>query len=255
MKRIVKLFLLTISTIFLLLLTIYIFFSIKWKLDSTKNFDLLGDKAPIINLGENSLRDLNKNGRLDPYENPNNTIEVRVEDLVNQMTIEEKAGSIFINMIGVNADGSLMEVPNLFNPFSFLMGSSTEKLIVKKMNHFNIRASHSKENMLKWHNKIQEIGERSRLGIPITIASDPRHGVPNTFGASIFTPYFSKWPSALGLGATQDSLLVYEHAKIVKEEYKAIGIRVALGPMADISTEPRWVRVDGTFGEDFLINS
>ena len=129
MKRIVKLFLLTISIISLLLITIYIFFSIKWKHDSTKNFDLLGDKAPIINLGENSLRDLNKNGRLDPYENPNNTIEERVEDLVNQMTIEEKAGSIFINMIGVNADGTLMEVPNLFNPFSFLMGSSSEKLI------------------------------------------------------------------------------------------------------------------------------
>ena len=99
MKRIVKPFLLTISTIFLLLIIIYIFFSIKWKLDSAKNFDLLGDKAPIINVGGNSLRDLNKNGRLDPYENPNNTIEERVEDLVNQMTIEEKAGSLFINMI------------------------------------------------------------------------------------------------------------------------------------------------------------
>ena len=255
MKKFLKFFLLTITTIFFSLITAYILFSIKWNYDSTKNFDLLGDKAPIINLGKNSLRDLNKNGRLDPYENPENTIDERVEDLVNQMTIEEKAGSLFINMIGVNEDGSLMEVPSLFDPFSFLMGSSSEKLIVKKMNHFNIRASHSKENMLKWYNKIQEIGERSRLGIPITIASDPRHGVPNTFGASIYTPYFSKWPSALGLGATQDSLLVYEHAKIVKEEYKAIGIRVALGPMADISTEPRWVRVDGTFGEDVLVNS
>ena len=255
MKKFLKFFLLTITTIFFSLITVYILFSIKWNYDSTKNFDLLGDKAPIINLGKNSLRDLNKNGRLDPYENPENTVDDRVEDLVNQMTIEEKAGSLFINMIGVNKDGSLMEVPSLFDPFSFLMGSSSEKLIVKKMNHFNIRASHSKENMLKWYNKIQEIGERSRLGIPITIASDPRHGVPNTFGASIYTPYFSKWPSALGLGATQDSLLVYEHAKIVKEEYKAIGIRVALGPMADISTEPRWVRVDGTFGEDVSVNS
>ena len=100
MKRIVKPFLLTISTIFLLLIIIYIFFSIKWKLDSTKNFDLLGDKAPIINVGGNSLRDLNKNGRLDPYENPNNTIEERVEDLVNQMTIEEKAGSFIKKLFG-----------------------------------------------------------------------------------------------------------------------------------------------------------
>ena len=70
-------------------------------------------------------------------------------------------------------------------------------------------------------------GGATRLGIPITIATDPRHGVPTTFGASIHTPYFSKWPSALGLGATRDSLLVYEHGKIVREEYKSIGIRVA----------------------------
>ena len=50
-------------------------------------------------------------------------------------------------------------------------------IVNQKMNHFNIMATHKKENMLKWYNNIQKIGEKSRLGIPITIASDPRHGV------------------------------------------------------------------------------
>ena len=118
------------------------------------------------------------------------------------------------------------------------------------MNHFNIFNVVTKENMLKWSNMVQQIGEKSRLGIPITIASDPRHGVPNTIGPYAYTPFFSSWPSPLGLAASRDNLLVKEHAKIVREEYRAIGITLALGPMADISTEPRWGRVNGTFGED-----
>jgi beta-glucosidase len=109
--------------------------------------------------------------------------------------------------------------------------------------------------MLNWYNAIQKMGERGRLGIPITIASDPRHGVPSTFGASIYTPFFSKWPSALGFGAIGDSTLVAKHAEIVRKEYTAIGIKVALGPMADVATEPRWTRINGTFGEDASLNA
>ena len=46
-----------------------------------------------------AFRDLNKNGRLDPYEDPNQPIETRVEDLLSQMTLEEKAGQMFFSMI------------------------------------------------------------------------------------------------------------------------------------------------------------
>ena len=250
-KRLAYIFL----TILGILVLIYFGFSIKWANETSDIEALLGDVAPKLLIDGHNHRDLNKNGILDVYENPNESIHDRVENLISQMTIEEKSGAMFFNMIGVNEDGSIMEHPNFSDPFSFLMGSSLEKLVIKKMNHFNTRASYDKEKMLSWYNAIQKVAERSRLGIPITIASDPRHGVPETFGASIYTPYFSKWPSALGMGATRDSLLVYEHAKIVREEYKALGIRVALGPMADIATEPRWARINGTFGEDAELNS
>ena len=46
--------------------------------------------------------------------------------------------------------------------------------------------------------------------------------------------FFSKWPSALGLGAIGDSTTVSEYANIIRQEYNAIGIKLALGPMADV---------------------
>ena len=200
----------------------------------------LGPEAPIIDLNGKSYRDLNKNGEIDVYEDKEKSVDKRVEDLISQMTIEEKAGSIFITVIGVEEDGSLLERPTFSDLFSFLFPSSSNMLVNLKMNHFNIMATHKKENMLKWYNKIQKIGERSRLGIPITIASDPRHGVAQSPFSSN-TSFFSKWPSALGLGAIGDSTTVSEYANIVRQEYNAIGIKLALGPMADVSTEPRWV--------------
>ena len=245
-------FFLVISLFFIFLVLI---FYIDKSIETKNIYKLLGNEASIINEGGIIYRDLNKNGKLDIYEDSTKPIDLRVEDLISQMNIDEKAGSVFINMIGVSKDGTIMDIPTFNDPFSFLMDSSSEMIIKMKMNHFNTRAAHSKENMLKWYNSIQKVAEQTRLGIPITIATDPRHGVPTEFGASIYTPYFSKWPSALGMGAIGDSILVQEYARIVREEYSAIGIKVALGPMADIATEPRWTRIDGTFGENSIINA
>ncbi|MEE3034492.1 MAG: glycoside hydrolase family 3 N-terminal domain-containing protein [Bacteroidota bacterium] len=255
MKKVVKGFIYSFLLILGFLIISVTVFYVKKSIAKINNYKLLGKEAPLLVKNRYAYRDLNKNGELDVYEDKNQSIDKRIDDLISQMTIEEKAGSMFINMIGVNKDGTLMEIPSFSDPFSFLMGSTSEMVLIKKMNHFNIRASHSKENMLKWYNSIQKMGEQTRLGIPITIASDPRHGVKNEFGASIYTPYFSKWPSALGLGAIGDSLLVKEYGDIVRQEYKAIGIKMALGPMADIATEPRWTRINGTFGENAETNA
>jgi beta-glucosidase len=58
------------------------------------------------------------------------------------------------------------------------------------------------------------------------------------------------WPEPIGLAATGDPALVEEFGDIARQEYTAVGIRVALHPMADLCTEPRWARTNGTFGED-----
>jgi beta-glucosidase len=61
-----------------------------------------GPEAPFLTQDGISFRDLNKNGRLDPYEDPRRPIEERVEDLVSQMTLEEKAGLMFHPPVAMN---------------------------------------------------------------------------------------------------------------------------------------------------------
>ena len=58
-----------------------------------------------------AFRDLNKNGKLDIYEDSRQPIQSRVADLLGQMTLEEKAGTMFINGASVNDDGSIEEKP------------------------------------------------------------------------------------------------------------------------------------------------
>ena len=136
-------------------------------------------------------------------------------------------------------------------------GKLTESEIINQhINHFNLYGNPKPERLAKRLNNLQKIASRSRLGIPVTISSDPIHEVPNGGGIASFSlDGFSKWPSQLGLAASQDPSLVKQFAEIAREEYLAVGIRTALHPMADLATEPRWARNFGTFGSDNVLSS
>ncbi len=255
MKKFFKILKYVLFSIIALILIAVLVIYINMSNTSKNNMALLGDEAPTLMENGITFRDLNKNGKLDAYENPAADLEERVNDLVSQMNLGEKAGSMFITMIGTTPDGEPMETPILSTePLNLIMSlvlpSNSEMIARKKMNSFNILASLEADKMAKYNNTIQKMAERTRLGIPITIATDPRHGTENNPGASLYTPSFSQWPSSLGLAATRDTILVREFGDIARQEYNAVGIRVALHPMADLATEPRWGRSNGTFGED-----
>lgn len=97
---------------------------------------------------------------------------------------------------------------------------------------------------------MQEIAENTRFGIPLTISTDPRNNFLYVPGASVEAGAFSKWPEATGFAAINDPELTRRYADTVRREYMAVGIREALSPQADLATEPRWARINGTFGED-----
>ena len=199
-----------------------------------------------------AFRDLNKNGKLDPYEDPSQPLEARIDDLLSQMTLAEKAGIMFINGAAVNADGTLDEQPNP-GLFAFDRIAKTQ-LVEHKMNHFNLWQIPGAQSLAIWHNNLQRLAEKSRLGIPVTLASDPR----NHFSSTIFAMAaleFSQWCEPLGLGAIGDAELVRQFADIVRQEYLAVGIRVALHPQLDLATEPRWPRISGSFGEDAALTA
>lgn len=197
-----------------------------------------------------NIRDLNKNGKIDPYEDPERPFEERVDDLLSQMTLEEKAGLMFHNALMANPDGSVMEGEVRFG------GASTSDLIVKKlMNHFNVYALPQPRLAAEWHNRLQELAASTRLGIPVTISSDPRHSFSHNPATAAYADRFSQWPEPIGMAAIGDPRLVQEFGDIARQEYLAVGIRVALHPMADLATEPRWARINGTFGEDAALAS
>ena len=211
-----------------------------------KNLSRLGPEAPSLVVDGKTYRDLNKNGKLDPYEDARCSIDERVHDLLVQMTLEEKAGLMFHAMIGMNPDGSLVEKASMQSGPTV----TSEVVAVKLMNHFNLLYGQKPRVMAEWQNRLQKMAERTRLGIPVTISSDPRHAFSNNLGANLPPGDFSQWPEPTGLAATRDEALIEEFADIARQEYVAAGIRVALHPMADLATEPRWCRINGTFGED-----
>jgi len=195
-----------------------------------------------------TFRDLNKNGKLDPYEDSRQPVEQRVNDVLQQMTLEEKAGMMFINGTKVNADGSLDDKP-AEGMLAGLM-AATKLVDSMKMNHFNLWAIPAPPRELAtWYNNLQQYAANTRLGIPITIASDPR----NHFSNNIFAMQasrFSQWCEPLGLAAIGDTALTRRFAEVSRAEYVSVGIREALHPQVDLATEPRWPRISGTFGED-----
>lgn len=195
-------------------------------------------------------RDLNKNGKIDIYEDPTRPINERVEDLLSQMTLEEKAGLMFHNILPVGMDGNLVEGNTMFGP------TSTAELVRDQyLNHFNVHALPDPRLAAEWHNKLQALAESTRLGIPVTISSDPRHAFSHNPGVGFAATTMSQWPEPIGFGAIADEGVVKEFADIARQEYLALGIRVALHPMADLATEPRWGRINGTFGEDAALSA
>ena len=202
--------------------------------------------APISVSGQD-FRDLNRNGSVDPYEDWRVATADRVENLLSQMTLEEKVGQMFHPPV-------LIEPDPLFRVFLEAMnaGTSIEELISRKsLTHFNFYGGATPQNIAKRLNELQRVAERTRLGIPLSISSDPVHEVPRGGGIASFTlGGVSKWPSQLGFAAGRDANMLETFGKIAAAEYRAMGFSTALHPMSDMATEPRWARNFGTFGSN-----
>ena len=200
-------------------------------------------------------RDLNKNGKLDKYEDPTQPVEARVDDLLSQMSIEEKAGQMFVDGAPVNSDGSLDRDPSKSSGFAANLPAARDSIETLHMTHFNVWSIPDDVLVVaKWHNRLQKFAESQRLGIPLTIASDPR----NHFSSSVYSVSsrgFSMWPEPIGLAAIGDETLAEQFGDFVRREYLAVGFREALHPQIDLATEPRWPRISGGFGEDAELTS
>lgn len=224
-----------------------------------------------------TFKDLSKNGKLDAYEDWRLSPAERSTDLLKRMSLEEKAGMMLIaDMLMANEvpmlSGAAQTKPvtsdfnerdivvdkNQFTgeplPYSIMNTVGTTKGIQKhKMRHFIWRTTSAPADvMARWANKVQALAEGDRLGIPVLFASNPRnHITGGSMGATASSSVgFAKWPSEVGLAAMRDSAAVHQFADMARQEWLATGIRKGYMYMADLLTEPRWQRGEGTLGED-----
>lgn len=182
------------------------------------------------------FRDLNHNGTMEPYEDPRLGVEDRVEDLLARMTLAEKA--------------ALMCHGRLFTRQQDTFPADCPRLTGTGVTHFLFMTMPAPAVAARWNNHLQDLAAASRLGIPVSLASDPRHGFASNPSVAHLSGGFSRGPEPIGLAATADPGLVREFAAAAARELRAVGVRTAVHPMADLATEPRWARIHGTFGED-----
>ncbi|MFJ9173740.1 glycoside hydrolase family 3 N-terminal domain-containing protein [Streptomyces sp. NPDC102360] len=186
-----------------------------------------------------------------PYQDPTLPVEQRVDDLVSRLSPQDKAGQMFHPM------GTLQDVdtPNI----EFGLPALRPTIEDQRITHFGLLGTkQTPREFAAWHNEVQRIALDRPLGIPVTFSTDTRHalsadprnaltGDPESESPAGF---FSQWPETLGLAAIGSDKVTEHFADIVRQEYRSVGLHVALHPQADLATEPRWARIFTTFGED-----
>ena len=220
---------------------------------------------PTILVNGVAFKDLNANGRVDPYEDWRLPIAARVRDLVGRMTLEERAGMLLINTLNAEPGGRIPE-------------RGVKLIQDEKMTRFVFRntvtpnpqppapggrgggfggVEVSAYEAAQFTNLVQELAEGTRLGIPVIFKSNARNHYERDARAGINTGAgaFSEWPKEPGLAAMRDTALISEFGRIMRQEWTSIGLRGMYGYMADLATEPRWFRIHETFGEDADLTS
>jgi beta-glucosidase len=192
--------------------------------------------------------DLNKNGRMDVYENPKVDVEKRISDLLSQMNLDEKTCQT-ATLYGFNRVlKDELPTPDWRNQI-------WKDGIANIDEHLNGWAAGSKsvyatdiEKHVWAMNEVQRFFiEDTRLGIPVDFTNEGLRGVAFQVATS--------FPSQSGLGHTWDTELVREVGRITAREARALGYTNVYAPTLDVARDQRWGRVEDTYGEDPYLSS
>lgn len=213
----------------------------------------------ILDVAGKKFKDLNKNGKLDKYEDWRLSVEERAKDLASKMSVEQIAGlMLYSGHQAVPAPSEGFRAGKYNGKFFSESGAKPwdltdqQKKFLKDDNlrHVLVTTLQSPEVAAKWNNNLQSYIEGLGLGIPSNNSTDPRHSASVTAefneGAG---GQISLWPDGLAMGATFDPDLVRKFGNIAAQEYRALGISTALSPQIDLGTEPRWYRIAYVFSE------
>ena len=186
--------------------------------------------------------DFNKNGNKDIYEDPDAPVEKRVEDLLSQMTMDEKT----CQLATLYGSGRVLKdsLPTpLWEEEIWKDGIANIDEQANGLGTFGASISYPYANSIDNRQRIQRwFVENTRLGIPVDFTNEGIRGL-NHDRATMF-------PAQCGQGATWDKALIREIARVTAEEANALGYTNIYAPLLDISRDPRWGRVVECYGED-----
>ncbi len=200
--------------------------------------------VPVITFDNLRFRDLDRDGKLSPFEDWRLSPASRAKDLLARLSLEEKAGLLLHGTAPAQASAAVGRGTE------YDAEKAKQLIVGKHVVTLITRLSVAPSAFAEQNNALQEIAEENRYGIPLTISTDPRNVFEATVGASSDSGGFTKWPGTLGLAAIDDPATTKLFGDETRREYLAVGLHEALSPQADLATEPRWPRIDGTFGED-----
>jgi beta-glucosidase len=196
----------------------------------------------ILEIDGKYFRDANGSKSLDVYEDWTKPVSARVADLVAKMSLEQKAGLMYINTHTPEADPA---------DGKFVTPANSKIVTDKKLRHVIYRLSQNLGDIANYNNQMQQLAEGLELGIPVVITSNPRNSASTDYtNITNVQDQHTFWPGTLGLAAARDVDAVAEFADIARQEWRAAGIRKVYGYMADVATDPLWARIEETFGED-----
>jgi beta-glucosidase len=181
-----------------------------------------------------------------PYQNPQLAVSERVADLLARMTVEEKIGQLQapLGWEVYRRTGSSVELtPELSRLMKQEPGVLYGVMRADPWTKVTLETGLTPRQSSEAANLIQQAAmARSRLHIPFLLAEECPHG-HMAIGATVY-------PTSLGQASTWDPGLIREMAASIGQETRAVGGNVCYGPILDIAREPRWSRVEETYGED-----
>lgn len=211
----------------------------------------------ILEVDGFAFKDLNRNGKLDIYEDWRRPSKERAEDLAAQLSLDEIAGlMLYSSSLSIPEKSSSRKIS--YNgksfreaavPASALTDQQRAMVVDDKVRHILIKEVRSPYVAAEWNNRLQTLCEGTDHGIPANNSSDPRHGLVSDEEYAASGGGISVWPGLLGMAATFDPAVARTFGEVASTEYRHLGIATALSPQIDLATEPRWRRVMHTFGE------
>ena len=193
--------------------------------------------------------DFNKNGQKDVYEDPTQSIHKRVEDLLSQMTVEEKT----CQLATVYGYGRILKDSLPTEGWKNEVWKDGIANIDEQLNGLGKAYRKNYELIYPYSNHVKAIYktqrwfvEETRLGIPVDFSNEGIHGLNHTKATAL--------PAPVGIGCTWNRELVNRAGRIVGKEGKLLGYTNVYAPILDVVRDPRWGRTVECYGEDpFLV--